>query len=120
MNDVLFLVALLFTKHFIVDFPLQGEYQYKNKGTYGHFGGVLHAFLHGIGTLLCFLWYAPNAAPWLAFADMQIHYHIDYLKMNINAKMEWAANTHEEFWWLLGIDQFLHAMTYVALIAMVV
>lgn len=38
------LLFWLFTKHFIVDFPLQAfPYQYQNKGTYGHPGGLLHS-----------------------------------------------------------------------------
>jgi hypothetical protein len=119
MNETLILIALLFTKHFVVDFPLQGRYQWSNKGTYGHPGGILHAALHGIGTYLCLAWYAPMAAPLLAVADLFIHYHIDWAKMNLNARMGWTPNTHEQFWWLLGLDQFLHALTYIALVATV-
>jgi hypothetical protein len=33
--------------------------------------------------------------------------------------MGWSANTHEQFWWLLGLDQYLHALTYIGLIATV-
>jgi hypothetical protein len=119
MSDTLWLIFLLFTKHFIVDFPLQVRYQYSNKGTYGHPGGLLHAWLHGIGTLLCFYWFAPVSAWCLALADMIIHYHIDWAKMNLNAKMGWGPNTHEQFWWLLGLDQFLHALTYILFVASV-
>jgi hypothetical protein len=119
MNDTLILIALLFTKHLIVDFPLQTKFQWSNKGTYGHLGGLVHAALHGFGTWACLAWYAPQAALWLSLFDMVIHYHIDWAKMNLNAKMGWGANTHEEFWWLLGLDQFLHAMTYVGLVALV-
>lgn len=119
MNDTLILIALLFTKHFVVDFPLQHRYQYSNKGTYGHPGGILHAAVHGLATFWCFAWYAPMAAPWLALLDAVIHYHIDWAKMNINARMGWGPTTHEEFWWLMGLDQFLHAMTYVGLVALV-
>lgn len=119
MNETLILLSLLFTKHFIIDFPMQKPYQWMNKGTYGHPGGVLHAGLHGIGTLLCFYWIAPMAACYLAIADMIIHYHIDWAKMNLNAKYGWKADTHEEFWILLGFDQFLHSLTYVGLVALV-
>ena len=119
MTDTLWLILALFTKHFIVDFPLQRAYQWSNKGTYGHTGGVLHAWLHGVGTLLCFYWIAPMASWYLAFADTIIHYQIDWAKMNLNKRMGWAPNTHEEFWWLLGLDQYLHALTYIVMIAMV-
>lgn len=119
MNITLWLILALFTKHFIVDFPLQVRYQYSNKGTYGHFGGILHAGLHGVGTYLCLLWVAPIAAIYLALADMFIHYHVDWAKMNLNKKLGWGPNTHEQFWWLLGLDQFLHTLTYIGIVALV-
>lgn len=119
MNDILLLVLLLFTKHFIVDFPLQTKFQYSNKGTYGHLGGILHSALHGVGTYLCFVWFAPLSAVYLAFIDFVLHYHIDWAKVNINNKFSWGPTTHEQFWWLLGADQFLHAVTYVGLIWLV-
>lgn len=119
MNDTLFLIAFLFLKHFIVDFPLQKPYQWMNKGTYGHPGGLLHAALHGLFTMLCFWWYAPMACIYLGFIDAFIHYHIDWAKMNINKQCGWKADTHEEFWWLLGVDQLLHALTYIGLVALV-
>ena len=119
MNTTLILITLLFTKHFIVDFPLQHKYQWSNKGTYGHPGGILHASLHGLATMLCFWWYAPLACIYLGFIDAFVHYHIDWAKMNLNAKMGWGPNTHEQFWWLLGLDQYLHAITYIGLVTMV-
>ena len=119
MNDTLLLILALFTKHFIIDFPMQVRYQWSNKGTYGHFGGILHAGLHGLGTALCFYWFAPVACVSLGVIDAFIHYHIDWAKMNLNARMGWGPNTHEQFWWLLGLDQFLHALTYIGLVALV-
>jgi hypothetical protein len=117
MTELLLILALLFTKHFIVDFPLQTKYQWSNKGTYGHPGGALHALLHYFGTFLVLIWFGPiHTAIILAFADGVIHYHIDWAKMNLNAKMQWGPNTHEQFWWLLGLDQYLHALTYFGLV----
>jgi hypothetical protein len=119
MNDLLILILLLFSKHFLVDFPLQTKFQYSNKGTYGHPGGILHASLHGLGTFICIYWYAPIAAIYLALADMFVHYHIDWAKMKLNSKLGWSPTTHEQFWWLLGLDQYLHAVTYVAFVALI-
>jgi hypothetical protein len=119
MNDVTLIFTLLFTKHFIVDFPLQKPYQYLNKGTYGHGGGILHASLHGLFTALCFWYWAPLSCLFLGFFDAFIHYHVDWAKMNLNKKMGWGPQTHEEFWWLLGLDQFLHALTYIGLVSLV-
>jgi hypothetical protein len=119
MNDLLILILLLFSKHFLVDFPLQTKFQYSNKGTYGHPGGILHASLHGLGTFICIYWYAPIAAIYLALADMFVHYHIDWAKMKLNSKLGWSPTTHEQFWWLLGLDQYLHAVTYVIFVALI-
>jgi hypothetical protein len=117
---ILFLVAALFTKHAVVDFPMQVPYHYLNKGTYGHPGGILHAAFHGIATALVF-WVVvdPHTAVWMGILDMVFHYHIDWAKMNLNKKLGYGPTTHEQFWWLLGLDQWLHAMTYVGLIWLV-
>lgn len=114
---ILALLLALFTKHFYVDFPLQTPYQWQNKGTYGHPGGLLHSFLHGVGTFIVVLIFTTNL--WLAIVvglfDFVIHYHVDWAKMNINKKYGWKADTHPEFWTLLGADQYLHAVTYLAI-----
>lgn len=115
MNESVIILALLFTKHFVVDFPLQNKWQWSNKGTYGHPGGVFHSWLHGIGTWLCLAFFTPYAIIYAA-ADMLIHYHIDWAKMNLNKQLGWGPTTHEQFWWLLGADQYLHAMTYIGMV----
>jgi len=114
--EILIVLTLLVTKHCIVDFPLQTRFQYSNKGTYGHPGGILHAGLHGLGTYLCLFAFTPIAV-WMAFVDAVVHYHIDWAKMNLNSRLGWGANTHEQFWWLLGLDQYLHYITYIGLTA---
>lgn len=109
MDDLtLSLLLFLFTKHFIVDFLLQWPYQYKNKGTYGHPGGILHAGLHGIPT-------AMILGPVYGLVDVLVHYHVDWAKMKINERKGWRPTTHEQFWHLLGFDQFLHTLTYLLL-----
>ena len=116
---MILLLVLLFTKHYIVDFPLQKPYQWQNKGTYGHMGGILHAGLHGIGTLLILVFFTElELAVFLAMTDAIIHYHIDWAKMNLNKKFGYTP-ADEEFWWLLGLDQLLRSLTYI-LIARVV
>ena len=117
---MILILTLLFLKHFIIDFPLQNKYQWSNKGTNGHMGGILHAGLHGIGTLLCLVFFVdPSFAVIIASLDSVLHYHIDWAKMNINKKMSWAPTTHEQFWWLLGLDQLLHSLTYIAIVGII-
>lgn len=124
---IMTLFMLLFVKHLIVDFFMQGPYQYLNKGTYLHPGGLLHSGLHGVTTILaiilaCAFIDTPSPADMLAavilgIVDFVVHYHIDWAKMNINKKMGWGPTTHEQFWYLLGVDQFLHLLTYWLIVA---
>ena len=111
------LLFLLVTKHFIVDFPLQFPRHYLNKGTYGNTKGMEHSFWHGLATFFILLFFT---APFLAWAisllEMVAHYHIDWAKMNINKVMGWLPNNTEYFWWLLGLDQYLHYLTYIIII----
>jgi hypothetical protein len=110
------ILFLLFTKHFIVDFLLQTPYQYLNKGKYGHGGGLLHACLHAVGTYLIFFMYTNTLTAFLlASIDMVIHYHIDWAKVNVNDKFGWKCNNSDKFWVLMGLDQYLHALTYLGL-----
>lgn len=111
---VIELFTLFILKHFICDFPLQKPYQYLNKGIYGHMGGILHAFIHGIGTWAIQIAY--GLPWWLPFVDAIVHYHIDWAKMRLNSHWKLKADNSEYFWWLLGIDQMLHYLTYVGII----
>lgn len=123
-NLIVELIALLIIKHFIVDFLLQGEYQWRNKGTLGHPGGIIHAGLHGVATGMC-VWMSTGLLPiWLvvllASGDSIIHYFVDWAKMNINKYFEWKADTHPQFWYALGVDQLCHYMTYVFILVIIV
>jgi hypothetical protein len=112
------ILVLLFSKHFLIDFPLQTPYQYLNKGTYGHLGGLLHSGLHGLATVIIFSFFTPFALVY-GIVDFLVHYHIDYAKVRINEHYGWKPTTHPQFWTLLGIDQYLHAMTYIAMVSLV-
>ena len=117
-NNLLLLTAsALFTKHWVVDFMFQPPYMYKNKGTYGHPGGIVHAGLHGLTSAALF-GFLPGGL-WLCVAEFVIHYHIDWAKMNLNRVFGWGPMTSENFWRLLGFDQWLHAMTYIWMLWMV-
>lgn len=104
------LYITFFVKHFICDFPLQATpYMYRNKGTYGHPGGILHASIHGIGTL-------SILGPLAAIIDALVHYHIDWAKMRLGAHYNLKPDNSEMFWILLGVDQLFHYLTYAGLI----
>ena len=119
MFDKLFiLLGLLFIKHWYVDFVNQTQEEINNKGTYGNLDGLAHSAKHGLGTIFVLMLVGVDSAVAVVWGalDMIIHYHIDWAKTNINDRFGWGPNTHEEFWWLLGLDQFLHYLTYIAII----
>jgi hypothetical protein len=118
--DLLLLLALLTAKHNIADFIIQTNYQYQHKHIYGHVGGIVHAVIHGVGTWLCMNWFFPSAAVLLAIADTVIHYHIDWIRVNVCYVMNWTTTNSKYWWWTIGVDEFLHYMTYIGLIAVMV
>ena len=112
--------AALFTKHFVFDFLLQGPFQFLNKGTYGHPGGILHAGLQAIGTFVVLGFFVgPVVSFTLGVLDGVVHYHIDWAKTRLNDYLSLQPN-NEKFWWLLGLDQYLHYMTYAFLLGALV
>ena len=117
---ILLLLALFQLKHLICDFFLQVPYHYKNKGTYGHPGGGEHAVIHALGTTVFLPWFTGiGFAVLLVLAEAIFHYHVDWAKMNINAARGWGPTTHESFWYLLGVDQALHQISYIVMVAII-
>lgn len=124
---MIWLITALLTKHFVVDFVMQPKWMWSNKGKFGHPGGLAHAGFHSIVTLYILLGSSlvPDTIPGvklavvLSAAEFAAHYSIDWAKMNLNAKMGWGATTSPYFWWLLGFDQWLHNLCYLAIVAIV-
>jgi hypothetical protein len=115
-------VALLMLKHMVGDFFLQTPFQYLNKGTYGHPGGLLHAGIHVALTPSVYLVIAPASlllAGAIALGEFVIHYHVDWAKEQITRRYGLGPQT-PGFWHALGIDQALHGLTYVAIVAVLV
>lgn len=117
MEIAVFTTFLL--KHFFLDFIFQFPYHYQNKGKYGHPGGISHALLHSTGTLIIvMIFFIPVSGLLLAlilYGEFVIHYHVDWAKVNISKKLGWGPNTSDYYWWLLGLDQLLHYLTYVGI-----
>lgn len=117
---ILWLMAALLVKHFICDYPLQLPYMLNEKGSYLAKGGIHHAILHGIGTGIVFaLFGLTSIAIVMAVLDTLIHYHVDFLKMKINQWGNLKPNNNR-FWHLIGLDQLVHQLTYVLLVALAV
>jgi hypothetical protein len=107
----------LFFKHFICDFPLQiSPWMYRNKGTYMHIGGISHSGIHGIGTLIVLFPFIGAHSLIFAIIDFITHYHIDWAKVNIGRHYDLKPDNSDWFWILLGLDQFLHHVTYFIII----
>lgn len=121
---ILWLFLVFQVKHLIVDFFLQSEYQYKNKGTYGHAGGIIHSALHAAVTMFILFWLiGPYSIP-VMLAEFFVHYHIDWLKVKLTKNKGWAKGFDDrleiysnDYFLALGVDQFLHQLTYIAIIA---
>jgi hypothetical protein len=121
-SSILLAFIVLSVKHTIADYVLQTQYQFSNKGSYGHPGGLLHSGLHVILTLPVFL-VLPPATMELAFTiivgEFVIHYHIDWIKEQLNKRYA-LKQSDQQFWNLFGIDQLAHSLTYVAIIALLI
>lgn len=116
LTQVFILLALFGIKHFICDFWLQFPYMLKEKGIYGAKGGRHHALVHTAGTFLVLAVGIPSIewAVIFAFVDGFVHYHIDWVKTNVARGLSPDQN---EYWFWFGLDQTLHYLTYIAIIA---
>jgi hypothetical protein len=111
-------LAWLQFKHMVCDYFLQTDYQLANKGRYGHPGGLVHAGLHALGSIPVFAFYpvAIGFAAIVLIAEFVVHYHIDWLKNAIGTRAGWSLQT-PAYWWAMGVDQFAHQITYLAMVA---
>lgn len=126
-NLILIGFGYLAFKHLLADFLYQPPYQFQNKGKYGHPGGLLHAGQHMLASAPLFAYfvyvldYGTNLEflIWMAVitvvAEGIIHYHMDWFKMWWGARKGYKCNQHAEFWHWMGFDQFVHTMTYIAM-----
>lgn len=113
LSTALAFVACLQIKHFICDGPLQSLAMVKAKGFYGRKMGLVHALVHGVGSLVVLLVFGVPLAlvVQLALLDMLLHYHIDYSKERLVREQGWTSNDRY-FWWALTGDQVSHHLTY--------
>lgn len=115
MYDTIFIIlGMLFIKHWYVDFVNQDMDEVKSKGNYGEWLGIRHSLKHGIATLIVFGIAGASffGALFLASIDFIIHYHTDWAKMNYGNR----DITTPQFWNHLGLDQLVHAITYLYLV----
>lgn len=120
-STILTLFTLLILKHFLADFVFQTNKMVMEKGNYGAFWGILHSLVHAVLTGLVFYAIFTDIVSvlLLAFIDGIVHYHIDWAKMNIN-KNRSLTPADDAFWFWLGVDQLMHYLTYIGLIALAI
>ena len=107
------ILFLLFVKHFLADFVWQSETMVLGKRQYGQLGGLQHSALHGVLTYVILMHFlALQACVMLAIIDAVVHYHVDWAKMNITKN--YTADD-KQFWFWIGFDQLLHALTYLVI-----
>lgn len=119
---IIFLLIALFVKHFFVDFVFQFPWMYLNKGKWLHPGGLLHALFHAFITFTIVspvLTTRLNPLILIVVGEFVIHYLMDFTKVNVCNKFGWKCNTHSEYWIWLGVDQLVHALTYIAILAVI-
>lgn len=113
--SILFLYLAFRAKQFICDFVLQTDWMALNKGKPGVEGYrplLVHAAVHGAGTLVIALVFAPSFW-WLGLVDVAIHAAVDRFKGILTYQKGWQSNDHW-FWWSFGLDQEAHNLTHIA------
>ena len=121
-GEILLAFIVLSVKHTIADYYLQTPYQFGNKGTYGHPGGLLHAGVHAFLTLPVFIVLTPSSiglAAAIIAGEFVLHYHMDWSKEQLTKRYE-LTQKDAAFWHLFGFDQLFHQVTYVVIIAILV
>lgn len=105
-------------KHYICDFVIQTGWQVKTKGIYGHPGGFIHSGAHALASLPAILVWAPSWRLMAALmaAEFIVHYHMDWSKEHIGKRKGLRVDMGA-YWTLFGFDQFVHQLTYVAMLA---
>lgn len=112
---VLIVMFLLLLKHLICDFPLQSwPWMYKNKGKILHLGGWTHSGVHVLGTMLVLvpIFSLTPVLMVLLFFEFLAHYLIDFTKVNVCETFNMKPENSTVYWWILGLDQFLHQFCY--------
>jgi hypothetical protein len=111
------LSIVMATKHYIADFLLQTNWIARGKDC--ACGWFVPLLTHVLGHTVLMLAIALVVAPrlwWLALVDFAVHFLIDRGK-GLICRASGVGPTDRAFWWLLGLDQYLHQVTNVLLAA---
>ena len=114
------LMVAMAAKQYLIDFVAQTDWMARGKERVDGWAAPLavHAGTHALGTLAIALLYRP-ALWWLALLDFVVHGLIDRGKTLVAQRTRWPM-TDPRFWWLMGFDQFLHQVTNIALVVLLI
>ena len=117
MERYYWILIFLQIKHFLCDWVFQTDHQIERKGIYGDLAGISHSLSHAISTIcILFPFYGTGLAFGVGIADGITHYHIDWAKQNY-CRVKRLTPSDKEFWAMIGLDQLLHQLTYIFIIA---
>jgi hypothetical protein len=105
MKSILWIILA----HYLLDFPLQGEFLTQTKGNY-FYSLLAHSMIYSLGMALCFELIGVFAI-WKVLILIVSHLVIDEVKANAEDKKK-ALTTH------LYIDQALHILIDLILFAL--
>ncbi len=104
------MLALLFIKHFIADFVLQTSSVASRKHKYFY---MHHSYMHMVLTFAVLIFFVEyRLAATLAVLDFIVHHNVDYVKTKLSKNLTQADR---KYWIYFGVDQLLHALTYLAI-----
>lgn len=116
--EIVGLLILFQLKHFVCDYPLQGQYMLKKANKRGWFLPLLtHASVHAFGTMVILSEIKALNMWWLSLVDLFIHFTMDRIKASPSILNRWAPDK-PYFWWALGFDQMVHYLTHYFIIWM--
>lgn len=115
----LFVLLIAFQiKHFLCDYPLQGQYMLgKFKEKDWELPLAAHALVHAVFTFFIAAFFGLQIAIAVALLDFGIHFIVDRIKVNTSRGL---TTQNPKFWWFLGLDQFAHHITHYAIIAILI
>ncbi|MEY9536615.1 hypothetical protein AB7M37_006233 [Sinorhizobium fredii] len=111
------MLACMQLKHFVADYLLQPGWILRGKCDFRMVGGYVHAGTHAFGTVPALLLSGVgfSRVAILVMAEFAAHYLIDYGKALLSRHCHADATTRA-YWAMHGADQFMHQLTYAALI----
>lgn len=120
LTTLIILLVVYQLKHFIADYPLQGEYMLgKFKSGWDWVKPLAaHCAVHAAFTLIIALIVLSGnigLALCLALMDFVIHFCMDRVKASPNI---WGKYNPQQpkFWYALGVDQMVHHLTHYIII----